>query len=150
MSTRGPITEGVALSLEAPEMKFAPGAEIILTARLMNYSSEPMRVVITTVWLDYDVQVAREGEGDLSPTALAVQRRESALEGRRIARDLKSRETLDEQIPLSAWFDLSRPGRYRVVASRSVHTVETQSRNLTVRSNELVLEVRNGDAGEQP
>jgi hypothetical protein len=143
MSEWGPFTEGVTLSLEAPAPAFPPGAEIVLAARLMNYSNAPIRAPVSSVWLDYEIHVTRDGEGEIHPTALAAQRREAAYMGRHTRQDLQNKEKFTEEIPLSEWFDLSRPGRYRVVASRGFRQLEPEPpRDLTVRSNELVLEIR--------
>jgi hypothetical protein len=147
MSEWGPFSDGVTLSLEAPAQVSAPGAPVVLTARLMNYGGGPVAFVVRSVWIDYDVHVTREGEGELAPLPAAVQRREAGLEGRRLMRQIQHREKLAEEIPLHEWFDLSHPGRYHVVASRGFRKLEPEpARDVTVRSNELVLEVQH-DAG---
>ncbi len=137
MTEWGSFKEGVTLALGAPATAFPPGAEIAVTAKLMNYSGAAIGIVTTSVWLDYEVHVVRDGEGEIPPTTRALQRREASLYGRVARSDLPNREKLAEEIPLGEWFDLSHPGRYHVVATRTFRKLEPEpARDVTVRSNE--------------
>ncbi|MEZ4302133.1 MAG: hypothetical protein R3B70_44815 [Polyangiaceae bacterium] len=159
MNEWGPFVEGVTLSLELPEQVLAPGEPAPLAARLRNFGGGPIHVVVRSQWADYEVHVSRDGEGQLSPLPAVAQRREQGMEGRRISKEIPNREELREQIDLASWFDLTRPGRYRVVATRSFWKPEPEpTRDYKARSNELVFEVRGaaspaaapGGAGTQP
>ena len=113
----GPFATEVGLWIAAPGTTFAPGAEIRLEGRVVNLSSKPVILERTPQWYAYRVRAARDGDGwELSYTQEARIARTARRIGGRADPVLELGKHYDQPILLSEWFDLSRPGRYQVVA----------------------------------
>ena len=141
----GPFATEVGLWIAAPGTTFAPGAEIRLEGRVVNLSSKPVVVICSSPWVDYRVRAARDGDGwELSYTqeARIARYRAHRYESRHSERLLQLGDDAKDALLVSEWFDLSRPGRYQLVAVRRfAFADEIWSPWQMVRSNVLEIEI---------
>jgi hypothetical protein len=105
----------VTLELQLDQKQYIPGEALVVRARIGNFSGQPLGFGRTADWLTFEVQ---------SSSGQPVQRLAAAAVLGEFQLDTASIAT--KKVNLAPAFDLSRPGRYRVVAT--VHMPEWDKR----------------------
>ncbi len=132
-STSSPLM----LHLGAPH-EVSRGSEVRVEVTLTNNSNRVIALELTSPFCDYEVEV-RDSSGGLVPDtdfkkSTDCEHRMST--GRDIITQLKPHESQKDSIPISAFSDMSKPGKYSVMvtwqAPKELGSVAVKSNAVTI------------------
>ena len=130
----------VRVTLTAPETEVKAGSEVSVEVTLTNISNRIVTLELTSPFCDYDVEV-RESAGNLAPDTEVKKATDCAhreMTGRHIIVQLRPHESEKESIPVSAFSDMSMPGKYTVTVTWKA---PKELGNLAVKSNAVTVTV---------
>jgi hypothetical protein len=134
-------TENVRITIAADKSQYKPGEEIKLSISLENASAQPMTIVQRSQWLNHILSVIDARGRLLGERPEAAVAKNGAEAGFRAVRQLAPGEVLKEELSLNGFFNLEKPGVYKVKSRRNVSATKTFEKPLLVESNEITLRV---------
>lgn len=109
------------LTLTAPKRSLKAGAKLVLCNRLKNtshhditFGTSPGLIPPDTPWYKVEVLDAQGCPAPPSAWTLALRRRRAILGGSVLSRTLKPGQSLVDEIDVTRYYDLSRPGAYTI------------------------------------
>jgi hypothetical protein len=112
----------LSLSIVAAEETVSVGTEVRLKTTLINITKRVLTIFDTNMGCDYPVEV-RDDKGKSAPETEYKQRLRcnSGLdEGKRVMITLNPQQSRHEEIVVTRFYDLSRPGKYFVQVLRKI------------------------------
>jgi len=137
----GEITQGLAISISVAKPSYKRGEAISLNIALKNFSEDPVPIVIRSTWIDFSTEVFLDKGNQLPKLPYAVQMMESALEGRRMSSELKPGAMIEETLELTTVYDMTTPGAYSVIVTRTAYHKGKMDQQAVVASKELAIQV---------
>jgi hypothetical protein len=136
--------EGVTLSIANMLPLWSTEEKIVLEIELANRGPHRVAFIRTAIYSDYDVHVYRDGGPELPVTATTQDRRRIFSRVQDVVfKRLLPGETYRTRLVLSDWYDLRRPGTYRVWVERRVGLLDEDVSG-AVRSEDVEFEVVDG------
>lgn len=126
LATAGP-TQLFSLSVAAPKEPLKAGTELHLLVTVRNTSKRAISFIIAPGpipedELEYEINV-RDADGRSAPPSAYLRNKDKRVPmsyGSRLARTLEPGESFVEQVTVTTFFDLSRPGKYTISVSRAI------------------------------
>jgi hypothetical protein len=117
-SNWAPETNGLQLSLAFSKLKFVKGEPIAAELKLKNVSDQALHINETLQIEDFRFTIVHEKIGPVPLTEYGERRTRDMIVNWNSVRTLAPGEALENTHRISAVWDLSRPGKYRITASR--------------------------------
>ncbi len=118
----------VTVSLTLDQNQFLPGEVLPVAVHITNQSGQALHFGADPVWLTFSVEAADD--------FIVVKNSDPPVQGEF---ELDSSEVATKRVNLEPYFDLKRPGHYRIIA-----TVRIKDWNTTIASPPLGFDVING------
>ena len=121
----------VTVNLTLDQNQFLPGEALPVAVHITNLSGQPLHLGADPGWLTFSVEAA-----DDSDNFIVDKNSNPPVQGKF---ELDSSEVATKRVNLEPYFDLRRPGHYRIIA-----TVRIKDWNTTITSPPLDFDVING------
>jgi hypothetical protein len=129
-----------SLTIEPARETFRPDSQVELKLTLKNTSTREISIRDTNRWCDYGLEV-RGGGGQPAPETPYKLQLDCGFHvtiGRRVIKILRPGESYDDAMFVNQIYNLSRPGKYTIQASREIPKEIGQG---TVKSNIVTVTV---------
>jgi hypothetical protein len=135
------------LTITAPDKPLKAGAELRLLVTVTNTSSHSISLITSPGPVPEDAfryeMAVRDEEGRSAPPSAYLRSKDEHVPvyyGSRFARTLKPGESFIDQITVTNFYDLSRPGKYAISVARALEPWQNLGKG-TIKSNTVTVTV---------
>lgn len=133
----GQVKHGFALTLHAPTGAVKLGSQIRLRITVTNHSRHDLTFAKSPGEEDdvrYDIEARDEAGGDVSPTEYyrALQEHRAIVLNSSVAFVLKPGNSFVDEIEVTKFYKMNRPGKYKLWVSRTVSDATARSNIVTI------------------
>jgi hypothetical protein len=136
----GQPVEGCRLSISVPASKIEAGRPVELTLVFRNDGPTEMKFPKFSMWFNYEYAILYDENQEVPLTPFGEHQKESSVMSAMAASDVAPGEELTSTVEISRLYDLSRPGKYTVEASKDLPSRSGQG-FIKVVSNRLDFEI---------